>query len=70
MHLYELLRKEPGGVNNRKGALSNSLRLEANTSGTRLLNLHKKRLVKKIDETRNGEGSGGMRKYSKRTKYA
>ena len=34
--------------------LSDSLRLEANTSGTRLLNLHKKRLVKRIDETRNG----------------
>ena len=34
--------------------LSNSLRLEANTSGTRLLNLHKKRLVKRIEETRDG----------------
>jgi hypothetical protein len=34
--------------------LSESLKLEANTSGTRLLNLHKKRLVKRIDETRNG----------------
>jgi hypothetical protein len=28
--------------------------LEANTSGTRLLNLHKKRLVKRIDEKKNG----------------
>jgi len=34
--------------------LSDSLSLEANTSGTRLLNLHKKRLVKRVDETRNG----------------
>ena len=34
--------------------LADSLRLEANTSGTRLLNLHKKRLVKRMDETRNG----------------
>jgi len=34
--------------------LSKSMRLEANTSGTRLLNLHKKRLVKRIDEIRNG----------------
>jgi len=30
------------------------MKLEANTSGTRLLNLHKKRLVKRIDENRNG----------------
>ena len=34
--------------------LSDALRLEANTSGTRLLNLHKKRLVKRVDEIRNG----------------
>jgi hypothetical protein len=34
--------------------LSNTMNLEANTSGTRLLNLHKKRLVKRIDEIRNG----------------
>lgn len=34
--------------------LSEARKIEANTSGTRLLNLHKKRLVKKIDETRNG----------------
>jgi len=34
--------------------LSKSMNLEANTSGTRLLNLHKKRLVKRIDEIRNG----------------
>jgi hypothetical protein len=34
--------------------LSEALRLEMNTSGTRLLNLHKKRLVKRIDEIRNG----------------
>ncbi len=36
------------------GDLSSSLKLPANTSGTRLLNLHKKRLVKRIDELRNG----------------
>ena len=35
------------------GELSDMLKLPANTSGTRLLNLHKKRLVKRIDETRN-----------------
>ncbi|RJQ48592.1 MAG: DUF4325 domain-containing protein [Nitrospiraceae bacterium] len=34
--------------------LSEARKIEANTSGTRLLNLHKKRLVRKIDETRNG----------------
>ena len=34
--------------------LSKSMRLEANTSGTRLLNLHKKRLVKRKDEIKNG----------------
>ena len=34
--------------------LSKSMRLEANTSGTRLLNLHKKRLVKRTDEIRDG----------------
>lgn len=33
--------------------LSEAMNLEANTSGTRLLNLHKKRLVKRIDEIRN-----------------
>lgn len=32
--------------------LSQAMDLEANTSGTRLLNLHKKRLVKRIGETR------------------
>ncbi|MBW1714707.1 MAG: DUF4325 domain-containing protein [Deltaproteobacteria bacterium] len=32
--------------------LSQAIKLEANTSGTRLLNLHKKRLVKRIGETR------------------
>ena len=32
--------------------LSDSRKLEANTSGTRLLNLHKKRLVKRVEETR------------------
>ena len=31
--------------------LSDSKKLEANTSGTRLLNLHKKRLVKRVEET-------------------
>ncbi|MBI5099665.1 MAG: STAS-like domain-containing protein [Nitrospirae bacterium] len=34
--------------------LSEIKKIEANTSGTRLLNLHKKRLVKKTDEMRNG----------------
>ena len=34
--------------------LSECMKLEANTSGTRLLNLHKKRLVKRIDETIDG----------------
>ncbi|MBI5205897.1 MAG: STAS-like domain-containing protein [Nitrospirae bacterium] len=34
--------------------LSTTLKLPANTSGTRLLNLHKKRLVKRIDEIRDG----------------
>lgn len=34
--------------------LSDAMKLEMNTSGTRLLNLHKKRLVKRIDEIRNG----------------
>ena len=34
--------------------LSQAMSLEANTSGTRLLNLHKKRLVKRIEEIREG----------------
>ena len=34
--------------------LSEFLNLEANTSGTRLLNLYKKRLVKRIDGTNEG----------------
>jgi hypothetical protein len=34
--------------------LSEVMKLEMNTSGTRLLNLHKKRLVKRIEEIRNG----------------
>jgi len=34
--------------------LSEVMNLEANTSGTRLLNLHKKRLVKRTDEIREG----------------
>lgn len=33
--------------------LSEARKVEANTSGMRLLNLHKKRLVKRIEETRN-----------------
>ncbi len=33
--------------------LSDGRKLEANTSGTRLLNLHKKRLVKRAEEMRN-----------------
>lgn len=36
------------------GELSDRFKLPANTSGTRLLNLHKKRLVKRTDEMRNG----------------
>jgi predicted HTH transcriptional regulator len=35
------------------GELSELLKLPANTSGTRLLNLYKKRLVKRTDETRD-----------------
>jgi hypothetical protein len=34
--------------------LSETMKLEANTSGTRLLNLHKKRLVRRSEEVRNG----------------
>src|SRR4030065_1612354 len=34
--------------------LSEIMKLEANKSGTRLLNLHKKRLVKRIDEIKDG----------------
>lgn len=34
--------------------LSDALKLEANTSGTRLLNLHKKRLVRRLDELKDG----------------
>jgi len=34
--------------------LSEDMKLEMNTSGTRLLNLHKKRLVKRTEEIRNG----------------
>ena len=34
--------------------LSEAMKLEANTSGTRLLNLHKKRLVRRTDEIVNG----------------
>lgn len=34
--------------------LSESMKLEANTSGTRLLNLYKKRLVKRVDAITNG----------------
>ncbi|MEW6162581.1 MAG: DUF4325 domain-containing protein [Nitrospirota bacterium] len=34
--------------------LSESLKLPANTSGTRLLNLYKKRLVKRIEEIKDG----------------
>jgi transcription initiation factor IIE alpha subunit len=33
--------------------LSDAKNVEANTSGTRLLNLYKKRLVKRIEETRS-----------------
>jgi hypothetical protein len=35
--------------------LSEAMKLEMNTSGTRLLNLYKKRLVKRTGELRNGE---------------
>jgi hypothetical protein len=34
--------------------LSETMKLEANTSGMRLLNLHKKRIVRRIEEIRNG----------------
>ncbi|OIP62420.1 MAG: hypothetical protein CO150_10130 [Nitrospirae bacterium CG_4_9_14_3_um_filter_53_35] len=34
--------------------LSGALKIPANTSGTRLLNLHKKRLVKRTEEMRDG----------------
>ncbi|MFN3533031.1 MAG: hypothetical protein ACK41Q_11040 [Candidatus Brocadia sp.] len=34
--------------------LSEVMKLEPNTSGTRLLNLHKKRLVKRTEEVRAG----------------
>lgn len=34
--------------------LAGSMKLEANTSGTRLLNLHEKRLVRRVEEIRNG----------------
>ena len=34
--------------------LSETMKLEMNTSGTRLLNLHKKRLVRRMEEIRNG----------------
>jgi len=34
--------------------LSDALGIEANTSGTRLLNLHKKRLVRRVDTIRDG----------------
>ena len=49
--------KETLGLIMKKGGLtakqlSQAMKLEANTSGTRLLNLHKKRLVKRIGETR------------------
>lgn len=35
------------------GELSNALKLPANTSGTRLLNLYKKKLVKRTEEVRD-----------------
>ncbi|HWR57672.1 MAG TPA: hypothetical protein VN328_02180 [Thermodesulfovibrionales bacterium] len=44
------------------GELSERFKLPANTSGTRLLNLHKKRLVKRTDEMRN---SGRVWVYEK-----
>lgn len=34
--------------------LSEAMKLEMNTSGTRLLNLHKKRLIKRMEKIRNG----------------
>jgi hypothetical protein len=34
--------------------LSEAMELESNTSGTRLLNLHKKRIVRRIEEIRDG----------------
>lgn len=47
----ELVMKK-GGLTAKE--LSQAMNLEANTSGTRLLNLHKKRLVKRIEEIREG----------------
>src|SRR4030067_2760900 len=38
------------------GGLCDALKLPANTVGTRLLNLHKKRLFKRIGEKRGGRG--------------
>jgi hypothetical protein len=34
--------------------MSDALKLEMNTSGTRLLNLHKKKLIRRIEEIRDG----------------
>lgn len=51
--------KETLNLINKKGKitakeLSETMRLEMNTSGTRLLNLYKKRLVKRVEEMRDG----------------
>ncbi|MBW2000725.1 MAG: DUF4325 domain-containing protein, partial [Deltaproteobacteria bacterium] len=43
---------ERGGITAKD--LSKAMNLEANTSGTRLLNLHKKRLVKRKEKKRQG----------------
>ncbi len=58
--LNNYLRDTLDFVSGRKKAtakdLANARKLEANTSGTRLLNLYKKRLVKRVEETR-GDGA-------------
>ena len=53
-YLKETLDKVQKKDNLTARELSETMKLEMNTSGTRLLNLHKKRLVKRIEEIRNG----------------
>jgi predicted HTH transcriptional regulator len=53
-YLQETLELIENKKNITAGDLSVALKLPANTSGTRLLNLHKKRLVRRFDEIRGG----------------
>jgi len=53
-YLHETLKVIENKKNITAGDLSSALKLPANTSGTRLLNLHKKRLVRRFDEIRDG----------------